>query len=67
MRQLDEEAKAIVRMVIRPTNSESELVKAIREAYPTGDNMARKRLKRHAPNGKYIPDALLYRATAVEK
>ncbi len=47
MRQLDEEAKAIVRMVIRPTNSESELVKAIREAYPTGDNMARKRLKRH--------------------
>ncbi len=62
---LDEKAKAEVINVFLPMGSERELVRAIRSAYPTGGKIVRMRLKKHFPNGKFIPDALLYWATSV--
>jgi hypothetical protein len=61
--RMDPKTSALLKGVINQMMPDSELVRAIRTTYPTGDGLVQRRLKRRATNnGQYIHDALLYRA-----
>ena len=63
--EMDEKTKELLMFAVTQESPDSELVRALRETYPTGANVPRKRIKGMVwgkSASKYVHDALLYLA-----
>ena len=60
--QMDEKARELVRFCVTQESPDSEIVRALKERYPTGPNITRKRIKGMVWGKTASHDALLYLA-----